>query len=172
MNFPPLVYEQATKVLAQDLQASGLRIENHFRVCDQGMALTHEAIAVMRKTGFPLPIEGNDSIAGFGLARDGGFWHPLSEQFSEKESGVEGGAMNNWAAASLLINASLGWIESSDRTRPLGMVKESVGKAAPTVAVDELMESARYSDAALMKLVTLTKEGLDTAIAHAFDKRK
>ena len=174
MKLPPLtstIQETANAFLAAEIKKAGLRIEDNFRVSDEGIGLSYAAIAIMKRSGFPADIPGNESVAGMGLPRDGSFWHPLSESFDEKESGVAGGAMNMWASASLLTNVALGWVESSDISKPLGMVKESVGRVAPTVSLPALMDSARYSDPALLKLVGLVKDGLDAAMAEAFKKQ-
>ena len=166
------IQETANAFLAAELKKAGLRIEDNFRVSDEGIGLSYAAIAIMKRSGFPAGnVPGNDSVAGMGLPRDGSFWHPLSESFSEKESGVAGGAMNMWASASLLTNVAMGWVESSDISKPLGIVKESVSRTAPTVSLPALMDSARYSDPALLKLVGLVKDGLDVAMSESFERQ-
>lgn len=169
-NIPPAIVEKAFEHLAGHLQAEGLRIEDHLRVSDEGMALTHQAAAAMKKTGFPFAVPSNRSIKGMGIPRDGSFLHPLSESTPEAECGVEGGAMNLWYSASVFVSVAMGWMESDDPTKALGIVKETVSSASPTTSAKKLIEAARYSDPSLLKLIGLVKDGLEIAFGKAFNK--
>lgn len=170
-KIPQAVQEKAFTVVAAHIAAAGLRIEENFRVSDQGMALTHRAAAVLKATGCPIAIPGNDSLEGMGLDRTDGFFHPLSDHI-ETADRLGGGAMNTWACASLMVSVSLGWIESDCPDKPRKIMTEAIAGIAPNVSVAGLMEQARYSDAALLKIISLTKEGLDNQIQEAIELTK
>lgn len=165
-----VIIEKSFETIANHIKADGLRVEDHFRVSDQGIALTHKAAKAMKKTGFPHKIPSNKSLKGLGLPRDGSFFHPLSEAESEEDSGVEGGLANLWLSASIFVNFAMGWEPSDDSSKSITLVKGCVSKANPMISVDRLMEAARYSDPKLLKLVSLTKEGLDISFAKAFNR--
>jgi hypothetical protein len=64
-----LIHEQAYKTIAAHLTKAGLRLEDNFRVSDQGFAVTHRAAAVLKATGCPVEVPSNDSLAGVGITR-------------------------------------------------------------------------------------------------------
>lgn len=169
---PPVneyVRSVAYEIMADQLESAGLRLEDNFRVIGGNMALSHAAAKAIAQTGFPLKLEGNDSLESTGITRTGGFWHPLGETISEEKSGVDGGAMNLWMAASLMINAAAGWLEepSDNPAIPLSAITEAANCVAPTTSVPKLLRAARYDDAALLKLVGLVKDGLRQKIDRA-----
>jgi len=163
MTVPPVIQESAYALLAEKIEEAGLRIEDHFRVGDTGFALSKEAAAAIARTGFPMALPSNDTLEGVGIARNADFFHPLSVAMTEKECGMEGGSMNMWGAASVLMKAGMGWMPSNDggelaRTNMANII----AVVSPTTSVSELMKAARYSDPRLMQLVELLHRGLDT----------
>lgn len=154
---------ESHEVLAQSLIDAGLRIEDHLRVCDQGLALTHAAIAAIKASGYPgteFDGLGNRSIDGLGLERSP-FQHPLSE-YAAPNADIPEHHVNLWAFASLLISAAMNWMPKppDDPNAATRNLAELVAVASPTTSLSKLMFRARYDDGALMKLCSLTHQGL------------
>lgn len=175
MPTPPVneyVRSVAYEIMADQLEAAGLRLEDNFRVSDQGMALSHDGARVIAKTGFPMKLEGNESLEHMGISRTGGFWHPLSKMISEQESGLEGGGLNLWASASFMVNAAAGWLKELPDTpdQAIAAITDAVSGVAPTVSIPQLMRAARYDDAALLKLIGLVQDGLQQKIDRAIER--
>jgi len=152
------IQSKATDRMADLLEERGLRIEDHFRVTDGGMALTCQAISAISLTGFP-SVErlgkGNESLVRCGLDRTDGFVHPLTE-------GIEGtneGYVNTWGFVSLTIAVAMGWAEG-DQELTLGVLRAIISRSAPTLDLSLAMRRARYDDRALLKLCSYANEGL------------
>jgi hypothetical protein len=168
-NLPPdqknLFQDEAVAIMAETLTDAGLRIEDHMRLCDQGIGLTKQAIAAIVATGFPNAAElgeGNESMEGLGLAREP-FWHRLSNFEGQGERTM----MNNWACASFMINAANGWIPDDDggsEPAPKGVanVKRLAALVAPTLDAEKLLYRAKYDDRALLKLCEILHRALES----------
>jgi len=151
------------RMLAKDIEASGLRIEDHIRWCQQGIVLSTEAAKIVADTVGPV-YPGNETLQGIGLDRTGGFIHPLSAPV-----GTEG-HVNSWAAISIHVSVANGWqvVDGETQSASRGLIHESVNAVAPNVSVDELLYESRYSDAALLKLIVLAVDGLQLIVEKAF----
>ena len=151
-----LIHEQAYKTIAAHLTKAGLRIEDNFRVADQGFAVTHRAADVLKATGCPVDVPSNDSLAGVGISRFP-FLHPLSAASGEN--------FNLWGSASILISAALGWLpsEPQPQTTAAKNIRKLVSRVAPTVDIAALLEASRYSDQSLLKLTSLLHQALEQA---------
>jgi len=154
-------HSTAYEIMANEIIKSGLRVEDHCRVTDQGFALTKQAIKAIAATGFPAVKElgeGNDDLDGLGIGRSA-FIHSLSEY------SPDGDHMNLWGLASLIISAAQGWIPGEKPTQQaLEMLTNTVFKASPTTDVNLLLARARYDDRALLKLASLLNEGLNASV--------
>jgi len=159
---------KAYDVIADQLTKAGLRIEDHLRVSEKGVCLTSKAIAVIAATGFPSLAEfrkGLDSLQGVGLNRNP-FWHSLADAEITDDDLV-----NLWAAASMFINAALGWLEGEATEAATKALKDAVTSASPTVCFETLISRARYDDRLLLKLASLAHEGLNNRCDQAFKKQ-
>lgn len=163
MSLPPLVYEKAFEMMAQHIESAGLHLEDNFRVSDAGLAFSHAAAAVINSSGTPMKVTGNASLAGLGIDRAGGFWHPLAERFEEPEPGV-----NGYGFASLLISVASGWADEGVPEIAKESARAVVASSAPTTDFDRLLYLARFSDPALMKLIRLLNDGFESAFNRAF----
>lgn len=155
------------ELVAEKLLAAGLRLEDHYRVCDQGVAMTYAAIDVIRQTGFPRADEfgGNVSIEGMGISRSGAFVHPLTE--AQDANGQT--FVNGLGFASMAISAANGWVESGDGGKTAReTIASTVAIAAPTVDVDRMLFQARYDDRVLLRLASLISKGFDALAAKSF----
>jgi len=152
------IQSKATDTMADLLEEHGLRIEDHFRVTDEGIALTHQAISTISGTGFP-GIErlgkGDETLAHCGLDRTDGFIHPLTEATEGKDERY----VNTWGFVSLTIAVAMGWAEG-DQELTLGVLGAIVSRSAPTLDLSLAMRRARYDDRALLKLCSYANEGL------------
>jgi len=152
------IQSKATDTMADLLEERGLRIEDHFRVTDEGIALTHQAISALSGTGLP-GIEklgkGNENLAHCGLDRTDGFMHPLTEATEGKDERY----VNTWGFVSLAIAVAMGWAEG-DQELTLSVLKGIVSRSAPTLDLSLAMRRARYDDRALLKLCSYANEGL------------
>lgn len=170
-----LFTDEAIEVIAQTLQAAGLRLEDHLRVADAGIAVTRQAIEAIKATGYPNAAdfgEGNASLEGLGLCRSP-FMHSLSEFYPQgAEPGIDEDTMNLWAMASLLISAVMGWLDEppDEPETALANLKAVVIVAAPTLDLEKLMFRARYDDASLLKLASLTHQGIQAKADLAFER--
>jgi len=161
---------QANEMVAKELIKSGLRIEDHFRVSDNGIAFSNEAARFLASTGFPTPIPGNDSLMSLGLSRSS-FVHPLTEQSLSDFGGKElEPSINSWGVASLLINFAMGWIDDEPTEKARESILSSIPTVAPTVDVSRLMERSRYDDRALLRLCGLLQEAFDNSANKAKNK--
>lgn len=149
-----LIHEQAYKVIAQQIEDAGLRLEDNFRASDQGFLVSDRAAAIMKAQGCPHEIPSVKSLEGLGIKRSP-FRHPLSD-------GDEKRGLNFWFASSILISSALGWIPG-EPPQPVAVqnLKMFVGKASPLVDAIALMNAARYDDRSLMKLASLTAQGME-----------
>jgi hypothetical protein len=150
-------YDAAIEIVAGILEDANLRLEDHLRYGDQGVAVTKQAIAAIRATGYPNVNDfgvGNDSLEDVGIVRNP-FIHPLAEVIENTEY------INSWAFAGVAINSALGWIEA-DVEKSKAALTECVSRVAPTTDVDKLLYRSRYCDRSLMKLAGYTAEGLQT----------
>ena len=155
------IQSKATDTMADILEEHGLRLEDHFRVTDGGMALTCQAISAISLTGFP-SVErlgkGNENLVYCGLDRTGGFVHPLTEGIENTENTNEG-YVNTWGFVSLTIAVAMGWAEG-DQELTLGVLRAIISRSAPTLDLSLAMRRARYDDRALLKLCSYANEGL------------
>lgn len=166
--------DEAIEVIAQSLQTAGLRLEDHMRVADAGIAVTRQALEAIRATGYPNAAdfgEGNNSLEGMGLCRSP-FMHPLSEFYPKgAEPAIDEDTINLWAMASLLISAVMGWLDEppDEPETALANLKTFVMVAAPTVDLEKLMFRARYDDSSLLKLASLVQQGIQAKADRAFE---
>ncbi len=155
------INDQSGDAIAEVVESAGLLLENHFRVGDEGIALSRQAVKAIAETGYPLVLEfgeGNDSLEGVGLKRKGGFVHPLSENLDDDH-------INSWAAVSVTISGAMGWLDA-DQGKCSDFLKELVSRAAPTIDLPRLMRRSRYDDRALLKLYNTANRGFEI-LAHA-----
>ncbi|MEM9451547.1 MAG: hypothetical protein AAGA75_23855 [Cyanobacteria bacterium P01_E01_bin.6] len=156
-------YAKAIEVIADVLESSGLRLEDHLRVCDEGMAITSQAVQVLSIHGVPereLFGRGNDSLSGMGIERTDGFIHPLSEVFDAKSSELPEDTINLWGFASTVISGAQGWIQAN-KEACLATLKDVVFIASPTTDLSALLYRSRYDDRALLKLCSLIVNGFE-----------
>ncbi|WNZ45205.1 hypothetical protein Q2T42_25800 [Leptolyngbya boryana CZ1] len=150
------IAEFAFRRVADLLEQAGLKVEEHFRLCDEHFVITHEAEKVMRSAGY-LTLRGtcgNDDLDGIGFKRLGGWMHRLSKILE-----LDGHEFpNSWGAASCIISTASGWIDG-DRENCLRLLKECVFRVEPTTDCDLLLKQSRYDDRALMKLASLVEQG-------------
>jgi hypothetical protein len=158
-------YANAFEVMAETITDAGLRIEDHFRVSDSGIALTREAVAAIAATGYPKIAElgtGNDDLDGMGTGRSP-YLHPLSEMDFDSDT------TNIWGSVSIFINAAMGWFPGEAPTdEGMQVLKDAVTSAAPNVGFEILVSRARYDDRMLAKLASLAHEGLSGKFDKAF----
>jgi hypothetical protein len=151
--------DSAYEIIAEQLTEAGLRLEDNFRVLDNGFVLTKAAIDAIKATGFSAVEHfgtGVDSLAGVGIRRDP-FKHPLSEVSPDGEH------MNLWMFASIGISAALGWLNEPPDNPEVAMtnIRKMVFAANPAVDFEKLLRQCRYDDRALMRLASLIKEGFE-----------
>ena len=150
-NFTPV-----TELMAQVIEQAGLRLEDNFRVSDEGIAMTPAAAEAIAATGFPMTIEGTkpEVFEQMGINRKGGFVHPLAGQTN--------GWLNGWSTASMLVNAANGWVEPKPAP-PIAIreTKALVALVDPTISAEALLRAARYNDAKLMQLLSLINQGVE-----------
>lgn len=158
------VYARSLEIMAEVLEKSSLRLEDHMRVTDEGIALTKEAVEAIAATGFHKIYEygkGNDSLEGVGIDRTDGFVHPLSEVIGKtEENGLPEDCLNLWFCISLMISVAQGWTKGNKESS-LEMLRECVGRSAPTASLEMLMRRSRYDDRVLLQLCNLAHSGLD-----------
>ena len=169
-NEQQMLASQAHDTLATEVEAAGLMIEDHIRVCDEGMAFTKTALAAISARHRELgncdkpPITEEmciDSLDGVGLSRSP-FIHPLSDT---KEEDGEPWA-NAWATASLLINITHGWAGEGegDPEKATRFLQQLVFTANPQIDFAKLIRRVRYHDGELMRLCSLVEQGLTNKI--------
>ncbi len=166
----PHLLDCAYSLMAQAIEVSGLRIEDHFRVCDHGVAMTHDAISVIASTGFPPVAEfgqGNDSLTGVGIDRTGGFIHPLSE-VHQKEY------LNSFFVVSMTISATLNWLDEppDNPETPRSFLRDCVSRVAPTLDLETMLFRVRYDDRALMQLASYAERGFTAIAQKAVDDKR
>jgi hypothetical protein len=159
-------YATAYSIMAETIIEAGLRIEDHFRVADEGICLTREAVAAIAATGYPNIAElgeGNADLVGVGIERSP-YSHPLSEADPDNPDWI-----NLWGGASLIINFAMGWFPGEPPTdAAMEALKDAVTSAAPNISFEILVTRARYDDRMLAKLVSLAHEGLQGRVDKAF----
>ncbi|MBD1847303.1 hypothetical protein H6F89_28635 [Cyanobacteria bacterium FACHB-63] len=143
--------------LADQIEKAGLRIEDHLRVNDRGVALTNEAIQAIAASGSPrmAELKGNANLQGIGISRHPSFVHPLSGFFDADCKHI-----NSWGAVSMLISVAQGWIEEGNRSTAQQSLATTVYAIAPRLDLPTLQRQARYDDRALLKLCSHVHEGL------------
>lgn len=147
---------QAIEFLAETITDAGLRLEDHLRVADRGIAVTHEAVETIRATGFPRWEEfgGNETLEGMGIGRSP-YIHHLAEFSPDLES------MNFWALASLTISAAQGWIPDEDASSVAAEdIRKLIFTIAPTTDLSKLLYRSRYDDSALVTLTNLLHQAV------------
>jgi len=163
-----MMNDSAFEIMAETLTDTGLKLEDHMRVNDQGVGLSKVAIAAIAATGYPdmeLWGEGNETLEGMGLSRSP-WMHPLSEFSPDHKN------MNLWASASLFISAALGWIPDEDVSLPAHeLIRESVSLVAPTVDTAILLHRCRYDDRALLKITELVHRGQQQQFDKTFKRQ-
>jgi hypothetical protein len=152
-------HDSSYEIIAEQLTEAGLRLEDNFRVLDNGFVLTKAAIAAIKTTGFSAVEHfgsGVDSLAGVGIRRDP-FKHPLSEVSPDGEH------MNLWMFASIGVSAALDWLsEPPDNPQvAINNIQRLVFAGNPAIDFEKLLRQCRYDDRALMKLASLIKEGFE-----------
>ena len=149
-----MIQDIANRLMAQQIEKAGLRLEDNFRVADKGLALTHKAAKALARSGFSMKLPSNESIKHMGIDRTGGVWHPLSEE--------NNGNLNLWASASAFVGVAQGWVDDPNTGNPqsIEVVRQLVASVTPNVSVDELRFTARYDDRALLRLIGLVQECL------------
>lgn len=150
----------ANEILAETLEDAGLRLEDHLRVSDQGIAVTKQAVAAIKATGYSELDDfggGNDSLEGYGIQRIPNFWHPLSKTI--KNNGEE--CLNSWCAVSLLISFALGWDQEGDPKIAKPHLQQLIFAANPSIDFERLCHRSRYDDRALLKLASLANTGFE-----------
>jgi hypothetical protein len=159
-SMTPHLMDHAYEIMAQALEDIGLKLEQHFRVTDQGAALTREAVEAIYETGFPRSSElaGNDSLEGIGLDRDP-FWHQLSDYMPENREYI-----NAWAAISITISVAQGW-DSGNQEVAQNHLETMIRSVAPTLDLETLQRRSRYDDRALLQLASYAQRGF-TAMAQ------
>ncbi|MBW4526802.1 MAG: hypothetical protein KME18_16715 [Phormidium tanganyikae FI6-MK23] len=160
----------AYSIIADVIGEAGLRIENHFRVCDRGVALTHAALKAIADTGFPEMAKlgkGSESLQGFGVDRANGFYHPLGETFQHQGEDC----INSWGVASMLVSSAAGWIEDCDSEQGFKSLQMFVSQVAPTVDVQEMLRQSRYDDRSLLRLVQLASDGMTAKAQQSHEQR-
>jgi hypothetical protein len=151
-----LIHEQAYKLIAAQLAAAGLRLEDNFRTSEIGFLVSDRAAAVMRASGCPYDIPAVPSLEGLGIKRSP-FRHPLSD-------GDEKRGINFWFAASILISCALGWVPDEPPSPTAQQnIKLFVSMVAPTVDTAAMLKASRYSDTSLMRLTSLIAEAMEQA---------
>lgn len=160
--------------IAHILVDAGLKVEEHFRVTDEGSFLTKDAIGAIAATGFPaIKVfgEGHDSLEGVGIDRSNGFRHPL----------CNGNLANSWDIVSLLISATYGWYkyryrleskygidsfnqQDDSRIKSLGELACLVKLADPNADFSTLVNRALYDDRALLMLCSLANAGFEEGV--------
>lgn len=156
------IQAKATDTMADLLEERGLRIEDHFRVTDEGIALTHQAISTISETGFPgikKLGKGNENLDHCGLNRTDGFIHPLTESTEGKNERY----LNTWGFVSLTIAVAMGWAEG-DQEITLGVLKVVVSRSDPTLDLTLAMRRARYDDRALLRLCSVAHDGVELEV--------
>lgn len=151
------LHEAAHSIIAEVLENAGLRLEDHMRVTDRGVALTREAVKAIADTEFPQVAEfgeGNETLAGIGLDRGDGFIHPLSATMDGNSE-----YLNSWAVVSMTVSGALEWTDAN-QNKCLEFLQTCVSTVAPTVDLPTLTRRARYDDRALMKLCSYCQDGL------------
>ena len=157
------------EIMADILTDAGLRLEDHFRVADDGVMLSKEALLAIAATGYQKMAEfgeGNtlEAIASSGLGRSP-FIHRLSEFDHEKDF------MNLWACASIVISTSMGWMPGEGATpQAKDAIADLLSVAAPTLDQARLIRQSRYDDRALLKLCSYAHSGLQGKCDRAFEK--
>lgn len=162
----------ANDVMAEILENEGLRLEDHFRVTDQGIALSCEAVEAIRKTGFPdmhLLEDGNESLDGMGLSRSP-FFHPLSEVFEPCEHHPEK-TLNGYMVASITISGAMGWDESADPGKCRSFLKKLVFCHRPEFDVEQALSQCRYDDRVLLRLANYAANGIDAKARAAMEDK-
>ena len=161
-------HAQGYAVIADVLEQAGLRLEDHLRVDERGMAVSVAAVKVITETGCPRVSDfgsGCESIAEVGIDRTNGWLHPLSERHPDNPDFVD-----LWAAASVMISAAMKWIQS-DGDAAIEALKAVVFIAAPTVDLTAMLRTCRYDDRALLKLCSLAHDGFERKFQQAFDAK-
>ncbi|GAP96103.1 hypothetical protein [Leptolyngbya sp. NIES-2104] len=163
---------EAVAIIAGLLEESGLRLEDHIRYGDRGIALTHEAIRAIANTGCPNASDfgiGNESLEGIGIDR-APFMHPLTETFQHNGEDY----VNSWGLASMTINSVLNWLDEppDNPETPRSFIADCVSRVAPTVDLEAMLFRARYDDRALMKLASYVESGFNAIAQKAVDDRK
>lgn len=151
-------YAIACEVMVEQIVDAGLRIEDHLRSSDEGIALTREAISALDATGYPATSDlgvGNQSLEGVGIRRSP-FVHHLSEADPKNPNYV-----NFWAAASLFVSAALGWVpDEKPSPQAMEILKDAIYRISPNTDFETLISRARYDDRMLLKLASLVHESL------------
>ena len=162
-----MMNDSAFEIMAETLTDTGLRLEDHMRVNDQGVGLSKVAIAAIAATGYENMEawgEGNETLEGMGLNRSP-WMHPLAEFSPDHKN------MNLWASASLFISAALGWVPDEDESPPAReLIRESVSLVAPTLDTGILLQRCRYDDRALLKLTELVHRGQQQQFDKTFKR--
>lgn len=157
------LHDAANSILAETIAEAGLRLEDHIRVTDHGIALTHQAVQAIAATGFPRVAEfgeGNESLEGIGINRDP-FVHPLSECIDGSKY------VNSWMVISLMITVAQGWDDDGERSVAQGHLEAMVSCIAPTLDLPTLQRRARYDDRALLQLASYVERGFNALAQQA-----
>lgn len=167
-SMKPHLMDAAYEIMAQSIEDAGLRLEDHFRVSDQGAALSCEAVRAIADTGFPRIAEfgaGNESLDGVGIDRNP-FMHHLSEFMEGNREYI-----NSWAAISLIVTIAQGWDEGNRETAQHSL-EAMVFSVAPTLDLPTLQRRARYDDRSLLQLASYAERGFNAIAQKAVDNRK
>jgi hypothetical protein len=154
-----MLYAASYASIADKLEELGLRLEDHMRVMDEGVAFSREAIAFIAASGYDRAFEfgeGHETLEGIGLQRDP-YMHHLSEV-----SEIDDNFVNLWVVASVHLNVSLGWLEADaiPSLKALEEIPVLVAMTKPTIDASALIRQSRYDDRALLKLTGLIRDGL------------
>ncbi|MBD1857709.1 MULTISPECIES: hypothetical protein [Leptolyngbya] len=161
-----LIQDEAFDILAEVVEAAGLRLEDHFRITDKGIALTAPGLKAIADTGFPKMEDFGkpfDSLEGVGLKRISGFYHPLCETFEHRGEDC----VNSWAVASMCINSAAGWLPDVDSEQGYRSLELFVSQVSPTADVRKLLWRSRFDDRALMRLCQLAADGMTAKAAQS-----
>jgi hypothetical protein len=158
-----MMHATANAAIADKLEDSGLRLEDHMRVLDEGVAFTSQAIAVIAASGYDRAFEfgeGYETLEGVGLQRDP-FVHHLTEHSED--------LVNLWGVASIHLSVAMGWMDADSipSLKALEEIPVLVGMTKPTIDATALIRQSRYDDRALLKLTGLIRDGIQIRCERA-----